>query len=84
MSTSIQLSGFLNRTLEVSHTTPARSINAHCAFCCRAFAAFAAFFRLLRTITILKKLPTTALPRRIRMTGMRIAHTRGGKRVWRK
>ena len=45
--------------------------------------AFAAFFRLLRIITTLKKLPTTAEPKSIRMTGMRMAQTRGGKKSWR-
>jgi hypothetical protein len=39
---------------------------------------------LLRTITTLKKLPTTAPPSSRRMTGMRMAQTRGGKRVWMK
>ncbi len=45
--------------------------------------AFAAFFRLLLIMTILKKLPTTAEPSRIRITGIRIAQTRGGKKSWR-
>jgi hypothetical protein len=35
-------------------------------------------------MTTLKKLPTTAPPRRRRMTGMRMAQTRGGKRDWMK
>jgi hypothetical protein len=34
-------------------------------------------------MTTLKKLPTTAIPRRMRMTGIRIAQTRGGKKEWR-
>lgn len=42
--------------------------------------AFAAFSLLLLIITTLRKLPTTAEPRSIRMTGMRMAQTRGGKR----
>jgi hypothetical protein len=46
-----------------------------------AFCAFNAFLRLLRIMTTLRKLPTTAPPRRIRMTGIRMAHTRGGKRL---
>ena len=41
--------------------------------------ALAAFLRLLRIITTLRKLPTTAEPINIRMTGIRIAQTRGGK-----
>jgi hypothetical protein len=44
--------------------------------------AFAAFLRLLRIMTKERKEPTTAEPRRMRMTGMRIAQTRGGKRAW--
>ena len=47
------------------------------------FAFFAAFFRLLLIMTTLKNEPTTALPKRMRITGMRIAHTLGGKRSWR-
>lgn len=61
-----------------SHAFPG---NHHCPF---AFAALAALFLLLLTITTLKKLPTTAPPRRRRMTGMRMAQTRGGKRDWMK
>jgi hypothetical protein len=48
-----------------------------------AALAFAAFFLLLRIMTMPMKEPTTAEPRRMRMTGMRMAQTRGGKRVWR-
>ncbi len=40
--------------------------------------ALAAFFLLLRIITTLKKDPTTAEPKSTRMTGMRMAQTRGG------
>jgi hypothetical protein len=47
-----------------------------------AALALAAFFLLLRIITTLRKDPTTAEPRRIRMTGMRMAQTRGGKKFW--
>jgi hypothetical protein len=43
----------------------------------------AAFLRLLRIMTTLRKEPTTAQPSRIRITGMRIAQTRGGKKAWR-
>lgn len=32
-------------------------------------------------MTTLKNEPTTAEPRRMRMTGMRIAHSRGGKKL---
>jgi hypothetical protein len=45
--------------------------------------AFAAFFLLLRIMTTLRNDPTTAEPRRMRMTGMRMAQTRGGKKFWR-
>jgi hypothetical protein len=34
-------------------------------------------------MTTERKLPTTVLKRRIRITGIRIAQTRGGKRLWR-
>lgn len=49
---------------------------------CAAFFAFNAFFLLLLIMTMLRKLPTTAPPRSRRITGIRIAHTRGGKRDW--
>lgn len=45
-----------------------------------AARAFAAFFLLLLIITRAKNVPTTAEPRRVRMTGMRIAQTRGRNR----
>jgi hypothetical protein len=45
--------------------------------------AFKAFFLLLRIMTTERKLPTTVVKRMMRMTGMRIAQTRGGKREWR-
>jgi hypothetical protein len=32
-------------------------------------------------MTMLKKLPTTAMPTRMMMTGIRIAHTLGGKKL---
>ena len=47
-----------------------------------AALAFAAFFLLLLIMTIAKKLPTTAEPSKVRITGIRIAHTRGGNRLW--
>ena len=48
------------------------------AFFAAAFA-LAAFFRLLLIMTIPINVPTTAEPSSVRMTGMRMAHTRGGK-----
>jgi hypothetical protein len=45
-----------------------------------AALAFAAFFWLLRIITMPRNEPTTAEPRRMIMTGMRMAQTRGGKK----
>jgi len=48
-----------------------------------ASLAFAAFFLLLRIMTTDRNEPTTAEPRRTRMTGMRMAQTRGGKKFWR-
>jgi hypothetical protein len=44
--------------------------------------ALAAFFLLLRIMTMARKEPTTAEPTRMRMTGMRMAQTRGGKKLW--
>ena len=44
-----------------------------------AALALAVFFLLLRIITTPRKLPTTAEPIRIRITGIRMAQTRGGK-----
>jgi hypothetical protein len=52
------------------------------AFFLAAALALAAFFLLLRIITMPKKDPTTAEPRRMMMTGMRIAQARGGKKFW--
>jgi hypothetical protein len=43
------------------------------------FATLAAFFLLLLIMTRDKNDPTTAQPKRIRMTGIRMAQTRGGK-----
>lgn len=48
------------------------------AFFFPAAFAFDAFFLLLRIITVPKKDPTTAEPKRMRITGMRMAQTRGG------
>ncbi len=48
-----------------------------------AALALAAFLRLLRIMTTPRKEPTTALPSSTRITGMRIAQTRGGKMFWR-
>lgn len=47
-----------------------------------ACCAFSAFLRLLRIITSDKNDPTTAIPNKIKITGIRIAQTRGGKREW--
>ncbi len=58
-------------------SVPAPS-NLPYAFFFPAAFAFAAFFLLLRIITALKKEPTTAQPSRMRITGIRIAQTRGG------
>jgi hypothetical protein len=44
---------------------------------------FKAFFLLLLIMTTERNEPTTAEPRRMRMTGMRMAQTLGGKRLWR-
>lgn len=52
-------------------------------FLAAAALAFAAFFLLLRIITMPRNEPTTAEPRSVRMTGMRMAQTRGGKKSWR-
>lgn len=52
-------------------------------FFAAAALALAAFFLLLLIITIPINVPTTAEPNRVRMTGMRIAQTRGGNRSWR-
>jgi len=53
------------------------------AFFFPAALALAAFFLLLRIITMPRNDPTTADPRSVRITGIRIAQTRGGKRSWR-
>ena len=55
----------------------------HFDFLAAAALAFAAFFLLLLIITMARKVPTTAEASRVRMTGMRIAQTRGGKIFWR-
>jgi hypothetical protein len=49
-------------------------------FLAAAALALAAFFLLLRIMTMPKKEPTTAEPRRTRITGIRIAQTRGRKK----
>lgn len=53
------------------------------AFFFAAALALAAFFLLLRIMTTPRNDPTTAEPRSRRMTGMRMAQTRGGKKPWR-
>ena len=62
-------------------TFPAIHACFHDFFFAAAARAFAAFFRLLLIMTMARKDPTTADPRSVRMTGMRIAHTRGGKKL---
>lgn len=52
-------------------------------FLAAAALALAAFFLLLRIMTMPKKEPTTAEPSRTRMTGIRMAQTRGRKKFWR-
>ena len=56
------------------------AVSVYEAFFCLALSAF---FRLLLIITTERKLPTTVVPRMRRMTGMRMAQTRGRKREWR-
>jgi hypothetical protein len=58
-------------------------LSVYAFFLAAAALALAAFFLLLRIMTTLRKEPTTAEPRRIRITGMRMAHSRGGKKLWR-
>lgn len=60
-------------------STHPRFVTIQAFFFAAAFA-LAAFFLLLRIMTMLRNDPTTADPSRMRMTGMRIAHTRGGKK----
>lgn len=57
--------------------------DAYDLFFAAAALALAAFFRLLRIMTTPRKEPTTAEPRSTRITGMRMAQTRGGKTFWR-
>ena len=45
-------------------------------------AFFALFFAFDRIMTMLRKLPTTATPRRTIITGILIAQTRGRKKSW--
>lgn len=51
-------------------------------FFAAAALALAAFFRLLLIMTTLRNEPTTAEPSSTRITGIRIAQTRGGKKFW--
>jgi hypothetical protein len=53
------------------------------AFFLAAALALSAFILLLCIITTPRNEPTTADPRRMRITGIRIAQTRGGKTFWR-
>jgi hypothetical protein len=52
------------------------------AFFFAAAFALAAFFLLLRIMTMARNDPTTADPTRMRITGIRMAQTRGGKKLW--
>jgi len=56
------------------------AVSIYEAFFCLALSAF---FRLLLIITTERKLPTTVVPKMRRMTGMRMAQTRGRKSEWR-
>lgn len=49
-------------------------------FLAAAALALAAFFLLLLIITMPRNDPTIVVPRSVRMTGMRMAQTRGGNR----
>jgi hypothetical protein len=69
------------KTIPPSYKTIIRSC-AYAFFFPAAFA-LAAFFLLLRIMTTPRKEPTTAEAKRMRMTGMRMAQTRGGKTFWR-
>ena len=51
-------------------------------FLAAAALAFAAFFLLLLIMTSARNVPTTDDPRSVRITGIRIAQTRGGNRLW--
>lgn len=66
-----------------SQTDPGLLSFPYVFFFAAAALALAAFFLLLRIMTTPRKEPTTAEARRMRMTGMRTAQTRGGKKFWR-
>lgn len=68
----------ISQSQHQSHQPFAR-VDSIYAFFFRAAFALAAFFLLLLIITTLKKDPTTAEANRIRITGILIAQTRGGK-----
>lgn len=72
---------YFPNTEKVKNNTPDMTQAFFPAF---AAAIFARFFCPLLIITMLRKVPTTALPTRRRITGIRIAQTRGGKRACRK
>lgn len=61
---------------------PTEVVLNHFAFFAAAALAFAAFFLLLRIMTIARNEPTTVDASRVRITGIRMAHTRGGKMPW--
>ncbi|KAB5570394.1 hypothetical protein GE09DRAFT_1271376 [Coniochaeta sp. 2T2.1] len=72
------------RMISLAVTCPTTPILDHiyAFFLPAAALALAAFFLLLRIMTTLRKDPTTAQPSRMRMMGMRMAQTRGGKTFW--
>jgi len=69
---------FAKRKYPSIYVPPYRPLQYVYAFFFPAAFALAALFRLLRIITTLRKEPTTAEPKRMRMTGMRMAQIRGG------
>lgn len=58
-----------------------RSVPHFDFFPAAAALAFAALFLLLLIMTIPRNEPTTAEPKRVNITGTRMAQTRGGKRL---
>ena len=75
-------SRILGETSSLLRPTNAQSPWIYFDFFAAAARALAAFFLLLLIMTIARNVPTTADPRSVRMTGIRMAQTRGGKRFW--
>jgi len=75
-----QCASMLAPKQDLKPQTCTHDVTKHCYALFFSPIVFAAFFRLLRIITTLRNVPTTAEPSRIKMTGMRMAHTRGRKR----